>query len=211
MTDRTEHTAAPIVYVVAHDNGDGMYGGLNLHGIYTSEDTAKDRLNEVVSEGILGVMVYPVPLNIPGWLGYGSDLYEQQPEDEQREDAPESQDEFPCPECGHGIDNHGWDEYSALTRCFDCDLISDCRETPSDITRHFIARAVKDEQPEDAPDPLDENDHRDRIDRDGDRWTHRGDGTYSWCIESCYCSGVWDVRGLDRGFGPLSFADGGFK
>ena len=125
-----------VVYVVAHENGDDMCGGLNLHGIYTSEDAAKARLDEVVWEGF----VYPVPLNIPGWLGYGSTLYD----------------------------------------------------------RH----AASDTPP---PDPLDENDHRDRIDRNGNRWTYRNPGVMPWCVEWCHCVGAWDLRSIDRNSGPLRF------
>ena len=63
-------------------------------------------------------------------------------------------------------------------------------------------------------DPLDENDHRDRIDATGQRWTHRGGETYpgciEWCIESCYCSGVWDLKDINATYGPLRFdPDGG--
>lgn len=64
-----------VVYVVAHDNGDDMCGGLNLHGIYTSEDAAQDRLNEVSAEGFLYVTAFACPLDTPGWLGYWSDRF----------------------------------------------------------------------------------------------------------------------------------------
>ena len=66
-----------VVYVVAHENGDDMCGGLNLHGIFTHEDAALDRLNEVVSDGFIWAEVYPVPLDTPGWLGYTSDRFER--------------------------------------------------------------------------------------------------------------------------------------
>lgn len=56
------------------------------------------------------------------------------------------------------------------------------------------------------PDPLDENDHRDRIDAKGLRWTHRGDGEYPWCFESCKCFGVWDLEDINATHGPLTFA-----
>lgn len=73
-----------VVYVVAHDEGDGMCGGFNLHGIYTDVDAAQAHLNEIESEGwFLGAAVYPVPLNIPGWLGYKMDGFELSDEDEE--------------------------------------------------------------------------------------------------------------------------------
>lgn len=66
-----------VVYVVAHENGDDMCGGLNLHGIFTSEGAAEDCREKVVAEGFLGVTVYACPLNTPGWLGYMSDRFER--------------------------------------------------------------------------------------------------------------------------------------
>ena len=71
----------------------------------------------------------------------------------------------------------------------------------------------REEELEDAPAPvpLDENDHRDRIDTKGQRWTHRGDGTHPWCLESCYCSGVWNLYDIHKSYGSLRFADGGLK
>ena len=72
-----EDDVTQVVYVVAHENGDDMCGGLNLHGIYASEDTAQTRLNEIESEGwFLGAEVYPIPLNTPGWMGYKMDRFE---------------------------------------------------------------------------------------------------------------------------------------
>lgn len=67
-----------------------------------------------------------------------------QDEAEQREDAPapEPLDEPLCPECGHGIDSHGWDVDYAITCCLACDDPGDCRKAPSDIARHLIARAT---------------------------------------------------------------------
>lgn len=44
-----------------------------------------------------------------------------------------------CPKCGHGIDDHDWS-------CLACDDPGDCRQAPSDIARHLIARAVKAER-----------------------------------------------------------------
>ena len=55
------------------------------------------------------------------------------------------------------------------------------------------------------PDPLDENDHRDRIDRNGSRWTYRNPGVMPWCVEWCHCVGAWDLRSIDRNSGPLRF------
>ena len=63
--------------------------------------------------------------------------------------------------------------------------------------------------PEPEPDPLDESNKADRIDRDGDRW--------AWCdtcggfrVVEChdeYCPGVGlSAAELDEAYGPLTFA-----
>lgn len=56
----------------------------------------------------------------------------------------------------------------------------------------------------DATDPLDEDNHDDRLDRDGDRWTRR---EALWCHEACNCGdGAWRLGGLNERYGPLTFA-----
>lgn len=75
----------------------------------------------------------------------------------------------------------------------------------------FAARADEDDEPE--PDPLDENDHRDRIDRDGDRWFWVSDHWH--CSSAAFeCSCVnrerdWSFGRVDLIWayhGPLTFA-----
>jgi len=54
-------------------------------------------------------------------------------------------------------------------------------------------------------DPLNENDHRDRIDARGGRWTRR---KVLWCHHPCSCErGAWKFDDLADRFGPLTFAD----
>lgn len=76
-----------VVYMVADQSGDDMCGGLNLHGIFTSEDAAQTHLDEIESEGwFLEAAVYPIPLNIPGWFGYGMDKFESSDANEKEDD-----------------------------------------------------------------------------------------------------------------------------
>jgi len=59
-----------------------------------------------------------------------------------------------------------------------------------------------------APDPLDENDHRDRIDRDGDTWHYRirtHSAKLHWTRSLSY--GSSSLAQIDEAFGPLRFAD----
>ena len=63
---------------------------------------------------------------------------------------------MPCPECGHDIDSHGYDEYYADERCGICERDKPsltapvtapvCRHTPATIARTLIDRAVADER-----------------------------------------------------------------
>lgn len=59
-----------------------------------------------------------------------------------------------------------------------------------------------------APDPLDENDHRDRVDSGGDRWTRRETAGWMdghWSIENP--TGARTLRSIENDFGPVRFAD----
>lgn len=57
------------------------------------------------------------------------------------------------------------------------------------------------------PDPLDEDDHRDRLDSDGDRWVHTSRGC--WHIVPAVCVGDdchVTLTYISEGYGPLTFA-----
>ena len=108
------------------------------------------------------------------------------------------------------IDHYGPEGSPGRCRwCYDAQQGEGC----DDARRYAAIRDALNSLPSDCDtsDPLDENDHRDRIDTKGQRWTHRGDGAYPWCLESCYCSGVLDLYGIHKGYGSLRFADGGLK
>lgn len=55
------------------------------------------------------------------------------------------------------------------------------------------------------PDPLDEDDHRDRVDSDGDIWVRNPSGC--WHPSGFKCSGCrWSLSSLSDAYGPLTFA-----
>lgn len=62
-------------------------------------------------------------------------------------------------------------------------------------------------QREAEPDPLDEDDHRDRLDRHGDIWVRNPRGCFHTCRRDCRDQGCkWTLDFLNWHYGPLTFA-----
>lgn len=71
------------------------------------------------------------------------------------------------------------------------------------LTDRYAANEAR-QREEAAPDPLDEDDHRDRIDRVGVRFTRRESGT--WCTSEFPCGSGFTLAELQDACGPLTFA-----
>lgn len=56
-------------------------------------------------------------------------------------EADDTEEPLLC-ECGHDIDEHGWEADYAITCCLACDDPADCRKAPSDIARALIEQAA---------------------------------------------------------------------
>ena len=92
---------------------------------------------------------------------------------------------------------HGWSMAAPASS------LADMAYAIAHILDHLDAQ-----QTEPEPDPLDESNHTDRIDRDGYRWV--------WCVgcdgfrmdghEVCESGIGFTADGIDEGYGPLTFA-----
>ena len=72
---------------------------------------------------------------------------------------------------------------------------------------HAILSAILDHlQPETAPDPLDEANHADRYDRDGDLWVWRDECDGFRMVSHKGPSYGWTAAEIDERYGPLTFA-----
>ena len=67
-----------MLYVVGFFEGDDMVGGLNILGIFSSKDEADRhaKSNEITFD-MWGLCVFEIPLNTPGYLGYGMNKFNE--------------------------------------------------------------------------------------------------------------------------------------
>ena len=67
-----------MLYVVGFFEGDDMIGGLNILGIFSSKDEADRhaKSNETIFD-MWGLYVVEIPLNTPGYLGYGMNKFNE--------------------------------------------------------------------------------------------------------------------------------------
>ena len=67
-----------MLYVVGFFEGDDMVGGLNILGIFSSKDEADRhaKSNETIFD-MCGLYVVEIPLNTPGYLGYGMNKFNE--------------------------------------------------------------------------------------------------------------------------------------
>ena len=67
-----------MVYLVAFEDGDDLFGGFNIAGIYEVFEDAEERADYLNREYSImpPVGVYEVPLNTPGYLTYRDDGFQ---------------------------------------------------------------------------------------------------------------------------------------
>lgn len=94
-------------------------------------------------------------------------------------------------------------EYRALAQVHALLAIAEAMECTRTVD---LAAPAEEPLPELRDCVLDESDHRDRLDREGQRWMWRGRG-WAWCPPSCGCDGSRTLADIvASGYGPLAFA-----
>ena len=110
---------------------------------------------------------------------------------------------------GHEAHGYGWSAVELDEACGPLTFAPRPADMPTTAGRTDHLEAQQTDEPEPEPDPLDEDNHADRYDGDGDRWVWCGEcyGFRLGAWHEVHQSGYgWSAVELDKDYGPLTFA-----